>query len=267
VSPKKNGIVRPLDYIEAIKENTILISLMYVNNEVGTLQPVGNLGKLIREYREKNNTVFPYLHTDACQAGNYFLVSAPKLKADLITINASKVYGPKGVGALYVKNNVEIESIQTGGGQERGLRSGTESPALIIGLVESFILAQNMREEESARLRIIQSSFFTEINNRFKGISINGDLLERAPNNIHITVPGIQSEELVVRLSAYGIEVSAKSACSNRESDGSYVILEMGGTEQEARQTLRITMGKQTQQSDIEYFLKTLTEILEKYRN
>jgi cysteine desulfurase len=266
ISPKKNGIVRALDIMEFITPETILVSLMYINNEIGTVQPVGAVAKLMREYRNKHSTMYPIFHTDACQAANHELITAPRLGADLITINASKIYGPKGVGVLYVAKGTPIYPILTGGGQEGGLRSGTESVSLVIGLAESFISAQSKREEESNRLKEIQKFFFKEIEKRFTDVVVQGDLIQRVPNNISITVPGIQAEELVIRLAAKGIEVSSKSACSSIQTDGSYVILAIGGTEEDARQTLRITTGRQTTREDIEYFLQTLEQLLKDYR-
>ncbi len=266
IKPKKNGIVRALDFIEALTQDTVLISLMYANNEIGTIQPVGALGTLLREYKEKNKVNYPYLHTDACQAGNHLLVTAPKLKADLITINASKLYGPKGIGALYVRTGTFIDAIITGGGQERGLRSGTPNTSLVIGFVSSFVSAQEIREKESERLTELQKVLIVELPKRVPGAHIQGDTKDRLPNNVSVTIPGISSEELVIRLSALGIEVSSKSACSSVDTDGSYVILETGGTETEARQTIRITMGRDTTMSDIQYFLKTLESIITKYR-
>lgn len=265
IKPKKNGVVRALDCIEACKSNTILISLMYVNNEIGTIQPVGALGKLVREYREKNNTVYPYLHTDACQAGNYVLVTAPKLKADFISINASKVYGPKGIGALYVRSGVHIDPIVTGGGQESGLRSGTQNISLIIGLVSSFIEAQNKRVEETVRLQEMQKWAMDELASRIPESTLWGELSDKIPNNISVCVPGISAEELVIRLSACGIEVSSKSACSSIDTDGSYVILEIGGTELQSRQTIRISMGRDTRKADIHYFLDKIESIITQY--
>lgn len=266
ISPKKSGIVRALDIIEAITPETVLISLMYINNEIGTVQPVSAVGKLVRVYREKNNSIYPLLHTDACQAVNYELVTAPRLGADLVTFNASKIYGPKAVGVLYVAKGVNIEPLITGGGQERGLRSGTESVSLVVGLVESFITAQEKRVEETDRLRQIQEFFFQEVEKKFPEVIIQGDQTHRAPNNVSITIPRISAEELVIRLAAKGIEVSSKSACSASKSDGSYVILSLGGTEEQARQTLRITTGRTTTTEDIEYFLKTLEQLLKDYR-
>jgi cysteine desulfurase len=266
IDPKANGIIRALDFIEAITENTVLLSLMYVNNEIGTLQPVGALGSLLREYREKHNTAYPYLHTDACQAANYLLLTAAKLKADLITINASKIYGPKGVGVLYSRTGTKIDPIITGGGQEEGMRSGTISVSLVIGMVESFTRAQQMRIEESERLAILQTKLISELPKRVAGARIQGDITSRIPNNISVTIPGISAEELVIRLAANGIEVSSKSACSSIDSDGSYVILRIGGSETEARQTLRITTGRYTENTDIDFFLQTIEAITQKYQ-
>jgi cysteine desulfurase len=265
IKPKKNGIVRALDFIEACTPDTVLMSLMYVNNEIGTVQPVGALGTLVREYREAHNTIYPLLHTDACQAGNYLLVTAPKLKADLITINGSKVYGPKGIGALYIRTGTQISPIITGGGQEGGLRSGTENLSLIIGLVSSFVLAQSIREEEAQRVELLQKTLVEGLKKTIPNCIIWGDITQRIANNVSVHIPGISAEELVIRLASHGIEVSSKSACSSIDTDGSYVILEVGGTDIQARQTLRITMGRKTNMEDIQYFLHIIETIIKKY--
>jgi cysteine desulfurase len=266
IYPNSEGLIRALDFKELITENTVLVSLMLVNNEIGTIQPVGALGRLVQEYREVHNSQYPLLHTDACQAGNYIRVLVPSLRADLVTINASKVYGPKAIGVLFVKHGTPIYPIIMGGGQERGLRSGTENIALAIGMAESFMLAQEVYEEESKRLKDLQKYFFDEIKNNFTGIKINGSKDNRIPNNINLTVEGITGEELVIRLSAYGIYISSKSTCSSIDSDGSYVILALGGSEQEARQTIRVTMGRKTEKSDLEYLLEKLEYIIKNYK-
>jgi cysteine desulfurase len=267
VHPKKNGIVRPLDFIEALTPNTVLVSLMLVNNEIGTIQQVGTLSRLVREYRTKNKSEYPYIHTDACQGGNYELVTAPRLGVDLLTINGSKVYGPKGVGALYIRNKTSICPVVFGGGQEKGLRSGTENLSGVIGLVESFRHAQGLREQEGERLRILQKHLFDELTKIFGEDCIWGDKAVRVPNNVSVHIPGISAEELVIRLGACGIEVSSKSACSSIDTDGSYVILELGGTQIQAQQTLRISMGRDTDMDDINHFLRTLLTIVKKYSN
>jgi len=261
------GVVRTSDVESLITDETILVSVMYANNEIGTIQPVGAIGRVVRSWRDKNNSEYPLLHTDACQAGNYLPVDAPRLKADMISINASKIYGPKGVGALFVRNGIKISPQMIGGGQEKGLRSGTEPVTLVIGMSESFIEAQKMREKESERLFKIQKYAFGEIEKKYKYIKINGDRENRLPNNIHLTVPGITGEELVIRLDNEGFAVSAKSACSSIETDGSYVIIAIGGIEIESKQTLRITMGRDTEKKDIDRLLTKIDYIVKKYKN
>jgi cysteine desulfurase len=265
VEPKENGIVRPLDVVEKIKKNTVLVSIMLVNNEIGAVQPIISLAKKIKDYRKENNTVYPFLHTDACQAGNYFLVTASRLSCDLITINSSKLYGPKAVGALYVRSRTKVSQVVYGGAQEKGLRSGTQNVSGIIGMTESFVLAQDMAQKESERLTVLRDYLIKELTKKIIGIKIWGDLKERSPNNVSVYIPNISAEELVIRLGEQGVYVSSKSACSSSESDGSYVIMSVGGTKEESMQTLRITMGRNTEKKDLDLFLQKIIKILEKY--
>jgi cysteine desulfurase len=266
VDVDSDGFVRPLDIIEKIDENTILVSLMYANNEIGSIQKVGAVGRYVREWREKNKSVYPYFHSDACQAGNYLPVDVPRLRVDLLTVNSSKIYGPKGVAFLYIRKGVKIDPILIGGGQEGEMRSGTENIGSIIGLTESFLQAQSLREKESERLLLLQKYFFTKIKKDFPTFSINGSEIERLPNNINIHIPGFSAEEMVVRLDSFGISVSAKSACSSVDTEGSYVIMAIGKGEKESKESLRITMGRDTTKKDLDFLLQKIDYILQKYQ-
>ena len=266
VDVNSDGFVRPLDIIEKIDERTILVSLMYANNEIGTIQKVGQVGRYIRDWREKNKSVYPYFHSDACQAVNYLNLDVPRLRVDLLSVNSSKIYGPKGVAFIYIRKDVKIDPIIIGGGQEGGIRSGTENIASIIGLTESFLLAAQLREKESERLSVLQKYFFEKIKKDFPTFSINGSETDRLPNNINIHIPDFSAEEMVVRLDSFGISVSAKSACSSVDTEGSYVIMAIGKGEKESKESLRITLGRDTTKKDLDFLLEKINYILKKYQ-
>ncbi|OGI62137.1 hypothetical protein A2645_00660, partial [Candidatus Nomurabacteria bacterium RIFCSPHIGHO2_01_FULL_39_9] len=201
VKVDSNGIVDPKKIEAAIKENTVLVSVMLANNEIGTIEPIGEIAKVIRHYRKKNNTEYPYFHTDAVQAINYLPVDVNKLGVDLITLNGSKIYGPKGVGVLYKKRGLALESIMTGGGQEMEFRPGTENLLAILGFAKALEVVVRKREIERERLKGLQNYFFEKIE-EIKGVVINGDRASRLPNNVNISLPGYTSDILVIELSA-----------------------------------------------------------------
>ena len=275
----KNGIVNPKDIKDAIEENTILVSVMYANNEIGTIQPIQEIAKEIRHYRkiktsQQNKTIFPLFHTDAAQAMNYLSTeNVEKLGVDLMSFNSSKIYGPKGIGILYKKNSVILSPLYRGGGQEFGLRSGTENVALIAGVTLALEKTYEIKERESARLIILRDYGINKLlklsnNSPFK-IVLNGDKLNRLPNNINISISGISSELLVIELDAKGIEVSEKSACHSSDDNSSYVIKSIRkickkGQEEEG--SLRISLGRYTTKKDIDVLVKELGKILYKYK-
>ena len=272
----ENGIINPKDIKNAIKINTALISIMYANNEIGTIQPIQEIAKEIRHYKKnlsKDISSFPLFHTDATQAMNYLYISnMDKLGVDLLSFNGSKIYGPKGVGVLYKKRGIKISPIYSGGEQEFGLRSGTENVSSIAGLALAFEIANKMKDKELVRLTKIRDYAIDELlamsNDNFS-IILNGEKVKRLPNNINISISGISSELLVVELDAKGIEISSKSACKSGEDNGSYVIeaLRKAKNEKfnEEEGSLRITLGRDTKKGDIDKFLSVLSKILEKY--
>ncbi len=277
-----DGIVKVKDVVEALTENTILVSVMYANNEIGTLQPVKEIGRALDEWkREKGRmfTSFPYFHVDACQAANYCNIDVLRLKAHLMTVNSSKVYGPKGIALLYKREGVHLLSTVVGGGQERGLRSGTESAFLAYSFAVALDEAQGIREKESKRLRELRDYAMTELSKALPDIVMYGahDVYDthngvtrlkeekRLPNNINCRVPGITSEEMILRLDAKGFAVSHKSACASRETDGSYVVMALGVKEEEAMENIRISLGRDTSKDDIDALVVAMKEIAIKY--
>lgn len=249
-----------------IDDQTVLVSVQYANNEIGTVQPVKDIAQLIaaiRQARQKSNNTLPlYLHTDACQASAYLDIHASRLGVDLMTINASKIYGPKQTGALFIKKGTLVLPHMQGGGQERGLRSGTENTANCVGFARALSLVQGRRHEEVARLRLLQKTFMASLQGKIPSIVVNGSLKHRLPNNVHITVPGRDNERLMMELDRRGIMCAVGSACSASSDEPSHVLTAIGLSEQEAQASLRFTMGKDTSEADVQYVVTALEEIL-----
>jgi len=249
------GMVNPEDVKNAIKEDTILVTIMYANNEVGTIQPIAEIGAICKE----NNVLF---HTDACQAAGALDLDVKKLNTDMLTINGSKIYGPKGVGLLYLKKGVRIDALIHGGGQESNMRAGTENVPGIVGLAKALELAQENRAAENARLIKLRDRLITSIMDEVKDTKLNGHPTQRLPNNANISFLGIEGEAMLLLLSEYGIYCSTGSACTSRTLDPSHVLVGMNMPYELAHGSLRFTLGKRTTDADIDYLLKTLLPII-----
>ncbi len=266
VPVENNGLVDPKKIKKEINKNTVLISVMYANNEIGTIQPIREIAKEIRHYKKQNKRNNIFFHTDAVQAVNYLDINVEKLGVDLLSISGSKIEGAGRVGVLYKKKIVTLASIFGGGDQEMGLRPGTENLAEILKFSSAFELIQKNKKIETERLTKLRDYFIKKLFKLKNDFLINGDLKNRLPNNINITFPKIPSELLVVELSAQGIMVSSKSACKSSHKEGSYVIqalrsdsdIEIGG--------LRFSLGKKTTKDDIDYTVKALSKILLKLK-
>lgn len=251
----EQGVVDVEKLISLVDDNTVLVSVMYANNEVGTIQPIRQIGQqiaAIRRERQKQGNPKPlYFHTDACQAAAYLDLHAARLGVDLMTINAGKIYGPKQCGALFVGAHVQLMPDIVGGGQERGLRSGTENVAGIVGLATALDIVQERRHDESERLQALQQLFLAELVQALPGVHINGSLKHRLPNNVHITIPGQDNERLLMQLDEAGIQCAAGSACSASNEEPSHVLRAMGISDELAQASLRITMGRQTDEAAV----------------
>lgn len=249
------GIVDIDKLISLIDDQTVLVSVMYANNEVGTIQPIRQISQALEEVRKarksSGNKRPLYFHTDAAQAATYLDLHAARLGVDLMTINAGKIYGPKQVGALFVSSKLQLKPQVTGGGQERGFRSGTENVAGAVGLAKALDLVQQRRHEEIQRLQHLQKLFFDMIEEKFSGVIINGSHKNRLPNNVHITLPGQDNERIIFQLDDAGILCAAGSACSASSDEPSHVLKAMGKTDQDAQSSLRFTMGLQTTEADV----------------
>ncbi|MEK7572290.1 MAG: cysteine desulfurase family protein [Patescibacteria group bacterium] len=268
VPVEKNGIVDPKKIKKAIKINTVLVSVMYANNEIGTIQPIQEIAKEIRHLKKGKDNSLPFFHTDATQAVNYLPIKVEKLGIDLMSFNSAKIYGPKGIGVLYVKRNTLIKKIIFGGNQEFNLRPGTENVVSVIGLAEALKITEKIKEKEVIRLTELRDYFIDKLMSKMPfgiKIGINGDFKNRLPNNINITIPKIPSDLLVVELSAKGIYVSEKSACKSGNKSGSYVRDTVSSFGKKSN-SLRISLGRQTTKKDIDYVLNILSKILTKLK-
>ncbi|HSX27387.1 MAG TPA: cysteine desulfurase family protein [Patescibacteria group bacterium] len=262
-----DGVVDLKTLRKLIDNTTVLVSIMYANNEIGTIEPLRSVGVILDEVRterrKKGNNLPLYFHTDACQAANYLDLHVSRLGVDLMTLNAGKIYGPKQCGALYIGAEIEIAPQILGGGQERGQRSGTENVAAIVGFATALDLVQKNRHEEANRLNKLQKMAFKIIKERLPGAVINGSQKHRLPNNIHLTIPGQDNERLIMALDEKAILCAAGSACSASKEQPSHVLRATGLTDEEARSSLRLTMGQGTNENDLKYVLETFAELLD----
>lgn len=248
------GFVR-LDELEnSIRKDTILISIMFANNEIGTIQPIEQIGRIAR----KNNIIF---HTDSVQAAGNIKIDVESLGVDLLSMSAHKFYGPKGVGALYVRNGVEFDRIQDGGHQEKGKRSGTENVAGIVGMAEALKLANANMKENNKKILENRNYFISKLKERIGNIQINGDLDNRLPGNINVTFKDKDALELLLKLDEYNICASAGSACSTGESNPSHVLTAIGLTPEKAFSTLRFSIGKENTKDEIDYVINVLEKL------
>lgn len=267
---RENGIVDPKVIEKLIRPETVLISVGYANNEIGTIQPIREISRLIK-YFSKPFTLNskPYFHSDASQAPLYLDCMVERLGVDLMTLDGHKMCGPKGVGALYVKRGTSVSQILFGGGQEKGLRSTTENVPGIIGFAKAFEIASSLREKESSRLEKLRDYFYSSIlqnaetTKKFgkNGLVVNGDMKVRLPNNINISISRIDAEFAVLKLDNAGIACSTKSSCLGSDG-GSYVVKALGGEKNRHIESLRFTMGRDTTKKDINCLLAELVRII-----
>ena len=250
-----NGFIKLEELENSIKADTILISIMFANNEIGTIEPIEEIGKIARI----NNI---YFHTDAVQAIGNVKIDVQKMNIDLLSMSAHKFYGPKGVGALYVKEGVNFERIQDGGHQEKGKRSGTENVAGIVGLAEAMKYSYKEFEYNNKKILNLRNYFITKLKQINSNIKINGDLEKRLPGNINVSFPNVEGQQLLLKLDEYGICASAGSACSTGDSKPSHVLTSIGLSKEETFGTLRFTLGKENTKSEIDFTIMILEKIL-----
>jgi len=288
IVPDEKGIVSATAVRAALRPQTILVSVMHANNEIGTIQPIAEIAKEIRHFRKTRNaqrgtkntlksdatryalhaTQYPLFHTDAAQAMNYLPIDMRKLDVNMLSFNGSKIYGPHGAGILYRRRGTPVGGILFGGNQEFHLRPGTENTPAIVGLQIALETALSLREKESKRLMALRDYCISKIKKMFPDARINGDEKNRLPNNVNVSFPNISSELLVIELDAKGIAVSSKSACKSDDPDESYVLSALYGKENENEETgsIRASFGRETIKKDIDRLLQTLEDIFQKMK-
>jgi len=293
----ESGEVSPKDIRETINNETVLVSVQMVNSEIGTIQNIREIAKEVRhakkqrkavpQEREKFSTedspmsgaaaptnipsehfaVLPlYFHCDASQAPLWLPLNVEKLGVDMLTLDAQKMMGPKGAGALYIKRSVDVEPILWGGGQERGLRSGTENVVLAGALAQALVDAQAAAEKNTARIAVLRDGLIKEIKTRIPSAAINGAVGEaRVANNINISIPGLDAQMAVIALDAEGVAASTRSACSGNDEEPSYVIKALGKTDAEAKSSIRITLLPDATSADTSRIVEALVAITTRY--
>lgn len=262
----ERGQIKLAEFKKLLGPKTSLVSIIYANNEIGTIQDIKAISKIIRAHRAEYKTTLPYLHIDACQAPRFLNIDVRQLGVDLMTINASKIYGPKGVGALFIKRGVKIKARALGGGQEVDHRAGTENVPGIMGLAAALKLALKQQIKETKKLTPLRDEAIKTILKTIPDTVLNGDPLERLPNNLNFSFTGVLGEQLVLELAALGIAASTGSACAIPKHDDSYVILALGKSKSLAKSAVRFTLGRETTRADLNYLIKSLKNIITKLR-
>ena len=264
------GIVDPAAVGRAIRSDTLLVSVMYANNEIGTVQPIGDIGRMLKDERRKRSTggnQLPiYFHCDASQAAGFLELDVQKLGVDLVSLNGGKIYGPKGSGCLFIKNGVRLKPIFLGGGQEKNLRSGSENVPGIVGFAVALEIAEAEREPESARLTELRDYLARRLTTEIPKTVLNGHPAARLPNNVNVSVLDIEGEAVILYLDAKGVAISTGSACTSTTLDPSHVILALGKPYEYAHSSLRFTLGRSTRKDDLDYVMAMLPPIAEKLR-
>lgn len=262
----KTGLANPADVAKFLDSKTILVSVIYADNETGTIQPIREIAKVIKKFRAKNNSTLPYFHTDASQAAQYCDINVERLGVDLMTVSAHKLYGPKGVGGLYIKKGVKIKPMIFGGGQQNNIRSGTENTPSIVGFAEALALAEKNKNRECARVEKLRNELEQGIFKLIPKVVLNGHPQKRLPNFLNVSVLDIEGEAALLYLDQKGIFASTGSACDSQSLEPSHVILALGRPYEYAHGSLRFTLGKYTTRESVRYLLKHLPPIVKKLR-
>lgn len=256
----KDGLISAKDVESAIKEDTILITIMHANNEIGTIEPIEEIGKIAKKHS------VPF-HTDAVQSVGKIPVNVDKTNLDMLSISSHKIYGPKGVGALYIRNGVKLEPLVHGGGHEKGMRSSTENIPGIVGFGKACSLAKEKLETEMQRLTKLRDTLIDNILHNVEESYLDGHRTKRLPNNVNLRFSAIEGESLVLSLDAKGIAASTGSACSSKKLEPSHVLMAIGLNEVEAHGSLRLTLGRWNTKEEVEYVCGVLPEIVGRLRS
>ena len=255
LSVDKEGFININELINCINKDTILITIMFANNEIGTIEPIEEIGKIAKH----NNIIF---HTDAVQAIGNLKIDVQKLNIDMLSLSGHKFYAPKGVGALYVKDGINFEKIQDGGEQEKNKRAGTENVAGIVGLGKAIETIYDEYDAYNKKLKDLRDYYILELKNNIKDIKINGSLEKRLPGNANISFKNIEGSELLFKLDEKGICASAGSACSTTNPMPSHILTAIGLEKELINGTLRISFGKDNTKDDVDFLLSKLKEIM-----
>lgn len=279
LKPNKQGVVEPWQVEKALQESTVLVSVMAVNNEIGSILPLKDIFNVIQNERKRREQEFVakqkkkfslpiYFHSDAVQAAQFYNLDVQKLGVDLLTLSAHKLYGPKGVGALYVRQGVQIEPLIFGGGQEGGLRSGTENVAGIVGFGKAIELISLKQNEIKKRLSDLQEKLWQGIKKTVGKVELVGPELgpQRAPNNLSVWVPDVPAENLIIALDQEGVAVSSGSACTAGTVEPSHVLLALGFDHKKAGQVIRMSLGQPTTEEEIQQFLEIFPAVVQRLR-
>ncbi len=260
-----DGIIDPESVLKAVREDTVLVSIMMANNEIGTIQPIEQICRLVKD-EAKRRRINIQFHTDAVQAAGCLDLNVKKLGIDLLSISAHKFYGPKGVGALYIRRGTPFETQLSGGGQERGRRSGTENVAAIVGMAKAFEISIENREQVNLHCTKLRDKLIKDITTNIKDVNLNGHDTQRLPNNINFSFAGVEGEPLLLGLDFAGICVSSGSACSSGSLEPSHVLTSLGLTAEEAQGSLRITLGRVNTLKEVEKIVEVLIKLVAKLR-
>jgi cysteine desulfurase len=271
IKPDKNGLIKAGNIKKAIRPNTILISVMYVNNEIGTVQPITEIGKIIKKinstFKTQNSKFKILFHTDATQAVNYFDCNVEKLGVDLLSMSAHKIYGPKGVGALYIKKGAPIKKVQDGGDQEYKMRAGTHNVPGIVGLGKALELAGGSQSAiQRKNITKLRDYLIKRILKEIPKSYLNGSREYRSPANANFRFENVEGEGLILSLDMEGIAGSTGSACSSGALTPSHVLLSLGLKPQQVHGSLRLTLGKYTAQKEIDFAISKIKETVNRLR-
>ena len=250
VLPGSSGIIAPENLGAMLRPETVFVSVGWANNEIGTVQPLSKVARIISEHEKRHGTRILF-HSDAGQAPLYLPTRAHTLSVDLMSLGSNKLYGPHGIGALYLSNRCDLARVVQGGPQERGLRPGTESVALAAGFATAYEACAAEREREERRLKELRDMFAEELQEKIPDLVINGDLKRALPHMLNISIPDINSEYVTLALDAAGIAISTKSACREGEESRSHVVSALGGPEWRANNTLRFSIGRDTTRQNL----------------
>ncbi|HOZ36973.1 MAG TPA: cysteine desulfurase family protein [bacterium] len=268
----KYGLISAQEVMKALRPNTLLVSIIYANNEIGVIQPVAEIARVIKNYRhiQRVDTIskeprYPIFHTDACQAGGYLDLKVMNLGVDLMTLNGSKIYGPKQTGILYKNKAIKLLPIIYGGDQEFGLRPGTENVPAIVGFAKALELAAKRKKKEAIRLTKLRDYFILELL-KINNTSLNGHPSCRLPNNVNVSFLGVEGEAVMLKLDRLGICVSTGSACHSLSLEPSHVITALGQPIEYAHGSIRFTLGQSTTKKDLDQVLRVLPKIIDDLR-